>query len=161
MKNVTLLILISILFFQSCKKEEGSKSPVTNYFKIGNNTYSLANAAYEVDSINGFSVLILSSPGLTYVPPSTLLGSGNYIEFDIDNISNPLSAGSYYSPIGFEAFIGLNSSASNPGNEYSQNTTLPGTLTISKTNSTYSVSFQFTLATGQFVSGNYVGPILN
>jgi hypothetical protein len=158
----TIILSLFLLFIQSCKKDDSSINPTTNYFKIGTNIYPLANASYAVDSANGFTALLITSPGLIYnLSNNNATGSGDYIEFDISLINPVLGSGTYYSPNGFEAFIGLNCSATNNyiGNEYDQDYTLPGTLTISKSNSTYTLNFQYTLGNGQLVTGQYIGPI--
>jgi hypothetical protein len=158
----TIILSLFLLLIQSCKKDESNINPTTNYFKIGANIYTLANASYAVDSANGFTALLITSPGLIYnLSNNNATGSGDYIEFDIGIINPILATGTFNSPNGFEAFIGLNCSATNNyiGNEYDQDYNLPGSLIISKSNSTYTLNFQYTLSNGQSVIGQYIGPI--
>lgn len=158
----TIIIVFLFLFTQSCKKDKSTNNPTSSYFKIGTTIYPLANASYVVDTANGFSVILITSPGLIFnLSNNSATGSGNYIEFDIDAIDPILAPGTYYSPIGFDGFIGLNCSVTNNyiGNEYGQDYTQPGSLAISKSNSTYTVDFQFTLDAGQLVKGQFIGPI--
>jgi hypothetical protein len=101
----------------------------------------------------------LISPGLTYNPTlQDFDGLGNFIEFDISNISSTLSAGNYINPVGFWSGIGLNYSSTTQGNQDEINTNLPGSLNISKSGATYVISFEYTLlSSGQKVTGQYTG----
>lgn len=163
MLNFTKLILLLTLttFFYSCKKSDTSNNTVQNSFKINTDEYPLANAFYDVDSLDGYTSLILTSPSLTYNPSIFLSGTGNFIEFDISDITATLRAGNYYNPIGFYSGITLNYSTSIPPTaiEYEINDALPGTLNITKSNSTYTIKYEYTLTTGQLVKGQFVGPV--
>lgn len=164
MLNFTKLILLLTLttFFYSCQKSDIANNTAPNSFKINADEYTLANAFYDVDSANGFTALILVSPSLTYNPSIyDFSGTGNFIEFDISDITATLRAGNYYSPIGFYSSVGLNYSTSIPATtiEYEINDALPGTLNITKSNSTYTIQYQYTLTTGQLVKGQFVGPV--
>jgi hypothetical protein len=164
MLNFTRLILLLTLttFFYSCKKSDTSNNTVPNSFKINADEYTLANAFYALDSANEFTYLVLTSPSLSYNPSIfDFSGTGNFIAFDISDITATLRAGNYYNPIGFYSSIALNYSTSIPPTtiEYEINDALPGTLNITKSNSTYTIKYEYTLTTGQLVKGQFVGPV--
>jgi len=163
MSNFTKLLMLSLVFgFVSCKKSNPVNNIAQNSFKINNDEYALANAYYAVDSADGYTALVFVSPGLTYNPSTfNLSGNGNLIEFDISDISATLNSGNYYNPTGFWSGVALNyTSSTSPGNEYEINTSLPGTLNITKSNSIYTIQYEYTLTTGQIVTGQFVGQAL-
>jgi len=156
----TLLLLLFTLSSISCIKNKVNTLS-QNYFEIGSDQYPLSNAYYSIDSSNGFTALILTSSGLTYSPINNdLLGTGNLIEFDINDISSSLKVGNYYNQSGFYSGISLNYSATSVGNEYEINDAIPASLNISKSGSIYSIEFKYTLTTGQLVKGQFTGTIL-
>ena len=160
MSNFTKLLTVCLLFvFFSCKKSEPVNNAAQNSFKINSDEYALAKAYYTVDSVDGYTALILVQRIYTYNPITfDFSGTGNYIEFDITDITATLNSGNYYNPVGFYSGIGLNYSSASPGNEYEINDLLPGTLNITKSNSIYTIQYEYTLTTGQLVTGQFVGP---
>ena len=153
--------IIFSLLFVSCKKEDTVSTIDQNFFKIDTEKYELSKAYYDVFPVDGYTGLIIISPGLTFNRSLfDFSGKGNFIEFDISDISSTLKTGNYVNPAGFFAGIALNYSINSSATiEYEIKNTPPGKLNITKLDSTYNIQFEFTLANGKLVTGQYKGKV--
>ena len=162
-----MLLLLSIVLFSSCQKSGSNSSTnntnTQNYFKVGTDEYVIANAYYDVDSINNFSFLVFSTPNLNWnTAIGDLQGSGNFIEFDIEDISDTLKQGNLLNPAQFWAAVTFNyvyPIYPTGGIDQDIDDNFPGYLNITRTNSNYEIHFQFKLTTGRIVQGVYIGRV--
>ena len=158
---------MSLIYF-SCNPNEPEENNTSetntspqNYFKIQSVNYNLSGAYYIVDSADGYTALVFTTPGLTHYGESlSFSGQGNMIGFDISDVSPTLIAGNYFNPEGFYSGITLNYQENISGTDYEIDQNIPGSLNIVKNGAVYNVQFQYSLTNGQEVVGQYVGSII-
>lgn len=160
MKNVFLLVFVC-LFAISCTKKDSDVNNSQNYFKVNAKKYVVDKAYYTIDSFSKYTEIAIVSSGITY--DANLLefkGTGNAITFEIEDITSVLKSGTYSTPDGFWSAVGLNyNSLTQFVNLYEIKETVPGKLTITKNNSNYNIQFEFTLESGEIVTGQYIGTV--
>lgn len=176
MKTIKLLtsLLLGTMLFAGCGGDDDSDSESGNYFKINGKTYELKvgylqNWGMDADYYDGYNVdLLLVSDGITFdAENEEFSGTGDGIYFEMySSMSNQLPAGSYtYSSTEpnststfdyGEYYVDFNTSTYDYTSYGFFNS---GTITVSKSGSTYEISFTCTSSEGQSCTGYFKGQL--
>lgn len=166
------LSMVLFVLFNSCSKSSsnntagnGSSSTASGYVKINNDIYYLNKACYYVNILDEYTSISIASPELTINNLNDwFVGkNGTLLTLDISDLSSTLKPTSYYTPE-FDACITIGYTATSTSNitgiDYDVDKSKPGSFKISKSGSTYTIQFDYTLIGGNKISGVYTGSVV-
>ena len=160
------LLFIAIAVLSSCKKDDNGPS---NNVKYDGRTYELSKGYLEnygewYDNTYNFDLTLVSSD--VTITESSASGVGNLVYFEMLSPSpTELAAGTYTFASSFntantfdQGMVGLDFDVANfTGTILSL---VGGTVEVSKSGTTYDITFNGVLATGKSVSGKYSGTLI-
>lgn len=170
-----LLFASLILFLGSCKKDDDSNSPSKNYMQLDASEYELSKGILEnygkYEGDNGYNLdLTLFSSGLKIVEEdgevSDMSGEGHAIYFEIyTSTSKKLDIGTYEydsTGTGESGTFASGGCVADYNIETEEGTSLElseGTLTVTKNDGIYEISFDCIAEDGTSVTGYYKGSL--
>ncbi len=137
----------------------------SGYIKMNNTIYNFNKVHRALDPIDKAGMIIFSSEELTYDPTFKMLlgNNGTILGFLMHDSSKNLQPKILTFPELVSGWVGLSYSALDTINVISDDYLLDdgasATVVITKNGSNYIFSFNFSLTTGEKVTGSYTGPV--
>jgi hypothetical protein len=182
MKNTIKLltgVLLAVILFVSCQKDEVEKNETKNYFKVGDTEYNLSDGLLENSGVDGnnnwydgyLTRLTLISDGLSWQildgDYKNLLGQGDIIDFlmfsttgnTLDNKDYLFSSAEPHSVGTFGDGAYIINYVFDPMNFDEADRFKSGTVSVSRRDNEYNITIDGLSTNGKTITGFYKGKL--